>query len=206
MSMHFNLPVSPTNLFLAFLFATLLGGCSSDEEPVTEMKPDSGPLAPIYDMGPAPKLPIPVTDIFRYLPEAPTGIRARPRDPALPLVSLKNVRLLDGFTRVYVETPSSGPFKRVQYKLSKDRKTVERVVATFHRQYSRKDRHESIVEMIKMRLGAPKERKDKKAVLQHWALPEYGIAVRKDLVAGKFFSSTPLDLIYDANLRSVTVK
>ena len=206
MPQHFNHPVSVWVLFLSFSVLFPLTGCSSDEEPVTEVKPDAAPPTPTYDMGPAVALPTPVTDIFQYLPEAPLGIRSRPGDEAGPLIAAEEVLLVKKFRRLYRETPASGPFKRVQYVVSEDGKTVQRVIATFHRQYARKDRHESIIEMVKMRLGAPKEVKTTKSVSQQWALPEFGIEIRKDLIAEKYFSSAPLELIYDVNTRSKPVQ
>ena len=210
MPQHFNHPVSVWVLFLSFTGLIILAGCSSDEEPVTEVKPDAAPPGPTYDMGPSVALPTPVTDIFRYLPEAPEGIRSRPGDAAAPLIQVKEVTRVavrdKKFKRTYSETPASGPFKKVQYIMSQDGKSVHRVIGTFHRQYARKDRHESIIEMIKMRLGAPKEIKTKKTISQRWALPEFGIEVRKDLVAEKYFSSAPLELIYDTDTRSVPAK
>ena len=206
MPQHFNHPVSVWVLFLSFTGLSILVGCSSDEEPVTEVKPDAAPPAPTYDMGPAAALPTPVTDIFRYLPEAPEGIRSRPGDAAAPLLAVKGVKRVKKFKRLFAETPRSGPFKKVQYIIGKDGQSVQRVIGTFHRQYARKDRHESIIEMIKMRLGAPKDIKTKKTVSHRWALPDFGIEVRKDLMAEKYFSSAPLELIYDGDTRSVPAK
>lgn len=202
MPQHFNHPVWVCAVFLTFSALGALFACSSDEAPVTEVKPDANTSPPNYDMGPAKSLPTPVTDIFRYMPEAPAGIRSRPGDAAKPLITAKTVKLKKNFRRLYVERPKSGPFKVVQYLIDKDGKSVERVIGTFHREYARKDRHESIIEMIKMRLGAPKETKTEAALTHRWALPEFGVEVRKDLVSDKYFSSAPLELIYDSRTRS----
>ena len=199
---HFNHPVFKGTLFFVLGGISGLLGCNKDEEAMVEVQADAAVKSPTYDLGPAVALPRPVAEVFRYMPEAPEGIRARPEDDTSALLKVPSVKKVNGFQRLYSESMEAGPFKRVQYVLSPDLKTVERVIATFHRQYVRQDRIDSIIEMISIRLGKPQEIKTQKTAGHRWSLPSFGVEVRKDLESAKFFSSQPLELIFDKRTRS----
>jgi hypothetical protein len=201
MYQYFNHPVPLRFVFFGIMIVYGTFGCSKDEAPVEEVGSDAGTKAPTFDMGKAIPLPMPITDVFKYVPDAPTGVRARPGDLSESLLKIPTVKKVDKFKRLFRETLKSGPFYQVQYVLSKDGKRVKRVIATFHRQYARKDRHEAIVEMINVRLGKPALVKTDQATTHRWSLPEFGLEVRKDLKSSKFFSARPLDLVYDISTK-----
>lgn len=200
---YFNHPVPLRPVFFGIIVVWSIIGCSSDEAPVQEVQPDAAIKGPTYDMGKAAPLPAPITDIFRYVPDAPKGIRARPGESATPILKAASVKKVPKFKRLLRETLTNNPFHQVQYVLSKDNKKVERVIATFQRQYARKDRHEAIIEMITVRLGKPEVVKSDAYSIHRWSLPTFGLDIRKDLKSARFFSSRPLDLVYDTRTKSV---
>ena len=204
MPQYFNHPMLYGTVFFGVAVIITMQGCAKDEDPVKEIKPDAAVATPAIDMGPAIPLPVAITDIFRYIPDAPEGIHARSGDAAKTLLTHPKVKQVKGFKRLLRETNLNGPFHQVQYLLTEDKSTVERVIATFHRQYARKDRHEAIIEMITVRLGKPKETKTDKLVRHVWSLPTFGIEIRKDLTTKNFSSSRPLDLIFDRRLKYET--
>ncbi|MGB0646212.1 MAG: hypothetical protein ACPGQS_03495 [Bradymonadia bacterium] len=201
MPKYFNHPMLYRTLFFSFAVLTSVLGCTKDEDPVKEIKPDAAVAQPAVDMGPAIPLPVAITDIFKFIPDAPAGIHARSGDTAKTVLSHPKVKRVKGFSRLLRETKTKGPFHQVQYQLTQDQNTVERVIATFHRQYARNDRHEAIIEMITVRLGKPKETKTDQLVRHVWSLPTFGIEIRKDLSTKAFSSSRPLDLIFDRRLK-----
>jgi hypothetical protein len=204
MYQYFNHPVPLRSVFFGIILFCGISGCSMDEAAVKEVMSDAAVKGPTFDMGQAIALPMPITDIFKYAPDTPKGVRARPGDLAKALLKVPTVNKVPQFKRLFRETLKSGPFYQVQYVLSKDSKTVKRVIATFHRQYARKDRHEAIVEMISVRLGKPEIVKAGQSTSHRWSLPDFGLEVRKDLRTEKFFSSRPLDLVYDIDTKYVS--
>jgi hypothetical protein len=203
MYQYFNHPVPLRFVFFGILVFWSVIGCSSDEVAVQEVQPDATIKGPTYDMGKAAALPAPITDIFKYVPDVPKGIRARAGEPAAPILKVPTVKKVPKFKRLLRETLKDSPFHQVQYILSQDNKKVDRVIATFHRQYARKDRHEAIIEMISVRLGKPEEVKTGTYLTHRWSLPTFGLEIRKDIKSAQFFSSRPLDLVYDIRTKSV---
>lgn len=203
---YFNHPVPLKVVFFGIFVVCSIFGCFSDDAAVEEVKSDAAIKAPTYDMGQAVALPTPITDIFKYVPDAPKGIRVRAGGSAKALLNVPSVKKVPKFKRLLREILKSSAFHQVQYVLSEDGKKVERVIATFHRQYARKDRHEAIIEMISVRLGKPEEIKSNSLSSHRWSLPNFGIEIRKDLGSAKFFSSRPLDLVYDIRTKSVQRK
>ena len=196
---HFNRAISALSLFMVVL-VVILTGCEEDAPPIKAVERDQGKPTVRYDLGPSLPLPVAVTDIFTFIPEPPKGVRARPGDPASKITEIKAVQTLKPFNRVYAETLTNSPFRKVTYTLSADRTQVERVVANFGRDYARDDRLETLVELIETRLGKSKKNANEKEVTYNWRLPEYGIQLRKDLNSAQYFSSAPLDFIYDRRL------
>ena len=203
MYQYFNHPVPLRFVFFGIAIFWGLIGCSSDEAPVQEVQPDATIKAPTYDMGKEVALPTPITDIFKYVPDAPTGLRARAGEPAAAILKVPSVTKVPKFKRLLRETLQDNAFHQVQYVLSQDNKTIERVIATYHRQYARKDRHEAIIEMITVRLGKPEKIKTGRYSIHRWSLPTFGLDIRKDVKSAQFFSSRPLDLVYDVRTKSV---
>ena len=201
MPKYFNHPMLYQTVFFLLSVVINVVGCAKDEDPVQEIKPDAAVAKTVVDMGPAKPVPVPITDIFKYIPDAPAGIRARSGDSAKAVLAHPKVKPVKDFTRLLRETMTTGPFHQVQYLLTKDKQTVERVVATFHREYARNDRHEAIIEMITVRLGKPKETKTDTLMRHVWSLPTFGIEIRKDLTTKAFSSSRPLDFIFDSRLK-----
>ena len=199
MTNHFNRAISALSLFTTVLVVPL-AGCEEDAPPIKAVERDQGKPAIRYDLGPSSPLPVAVTDIFTFIPEAPEGIRARPGDAASKITQINTIKVLKPFNRVYAETFTNGPFRRVTYTLSSDRTQVERVVANFNRDYGRDDRVETLVELIETRLGKTTKAVNKKESTYSWRLPEYGLQLRKDLNSSQYFSSAPLDFIYDRRL------
>ena len=135
-------------------------------------------------------MPVAVTAHFYvYSRTAQRGTRG-PGDPASRIAEIKAVQALKPFNRVYAETLTNGPFRKVTYTLSADRKQVERVVANFGRDYARDDRLETLVELIETRLGKSNKNANEKEVTYSWRLPEYGIQLRKDLNSAQYFSAS----------------
>ena len=86
MPQYFNHPMLYGTVFFGVAVIITMQGCAKDEDPVKEIKPDAA-VATAIDMGLAIPLPVAITDIFRYIPDAPEGIHARSGDAAKTLLT-----------------------------------------------------------------------------------------------------------------------
>ena len=141
------------------MLALVIQGCQEDEKPVEETKkPEEVAAKKEADKRHATKVPIPPIDLFKLMPETlPEGLAAGPGDSADALKTKRpGIKASPYSDRWLIDHLKTGPFRTIQYQLTKDKKTVYAVLGVFRDAYDTKERREALVDSIEIRLGKAK--------------------------------------------------